>query len=488
MKKLIPFLALMLMLMSSAAFSDANVKKPNVSGQFYDDDPAKLNAHIDQLFQQAHNQPFKHPIEVIIAPHAGYIYSGGIAAHSFKAVKTHQYNTIVILAPSHFVGFDGISVWEDGAFETPLGQVKVDSKFTKKLIASDTNIYFKKDAFAREHSLEVEIPFLQKTFADFQIVPVVMGQPSLETMQAFAAALANIIAERKDVLIVVSTDLSHYHNDKLAREMDARTVKAIASLDVASLVGGHQSKTMESCGFIPVLTALLYAKEKGLNQTTVIKYGNSGETSGDISRVVGYAAIAIYSDNDQKGKIEELSMEQKRALFELAEMTIHDYVKSGKIKEMQVTDPRLKVEEGAFVTIRKKGQLRGCIGNVLGRGPLFDTVKEMAIAAATKDPRFQPIKEDELDEIEIEVSVLSKPWRIKNADEIKLGVHGVIVSQGFRNGLFLPEVATDWGFTKDEFLSRLCSEKAGLPADCWKDPKTKIEIFKTTKFTKKDLH
>jgi AmmeMemoRadiSam system protein B/AmmeMemoRadiSam system protein A len=474
--------------MSFPAHADKNVKKPNVSGQFYDSDPKRLNAHLDQLFKEARNDAFDHPVEIIIAPHAGYIYSGAVAAHSFKAVSARSYKTIVIIAPSHFVGFDGISVWEEGAFETPLGQVRVDSAFTRRLIGADANIYFKKEAFDREHALEVEIPFLQKTFKDFEIVPVVMGQPSMETMQSFARTLADVTGDRHDVLIVVSTDLSHYHPDAVARQMDARTIQAIERMDIAALIEGHQSGAMESCGFIPVLNALLYAKEKGLNRTQVITYANSGDTSGDKSRVVGYVSIAIFAQPENgKGKIGELSLEQKKALFEIAEKTIHEYVRTGKIRQMQVTDPRLKIEEGAFVTLFKKGQLRGCIGNVLGQGPLYDTVKEMAVAAASRDPRFQPVKAEELDEIDIEVSVLSKPWQIKSVDEITLGEHGVIVSRGFRNGLFLPEVATDWGFTKEEFLSRLCSEKAGLPADCWKDPKTKIEIFKTTKFTKDDL-
>jgi len=368
--------------------------------------------------------------------------------------------------------------------------VEVDSELAGKLTASSDKVYFRQDAFAQEHSLEVEIPFLQKIFKDFKIVPVVMGQPSLETLQEFARTLNQLIGTRDDVLIVVSTDLSHYHDDAFARVMDSRTIKAVEELDVIGLIQGHQKKTMEMCGFIPVVTALLYAKESGLEQVDVLGYANSGDASGDRDRVVGYTAIAIYDrqKTSQGQGIDELTKAQKKRLFDIAQQTIVEYVTSGKKIEVTEEDPRLKKKEGAFVTIRKQGALRGCIGNVLGRGPLYLTVRDMAIAAAVEDPRFNPVTTDELKDLDIEVSVLSLPWQIKDVSEIELGVHGVIVSQGlFHSGLFLPEVATETGWTKEEFLSQLCSQKAGLPADAWKDPKTKIEIFTTTKFTQEDV-
>jgi len=475
--------------MPSFAFPDQKIKKPNVSGQFYEADPKKLSSHIDHLMGKAQVKPYQHPIDIIIAPHAGYIYSGGVAAHSFKAISQGQYKTIVVLAPSHFVGFDGISVWEEGGFETPLGVVEVDSELAGKLTASSDKVTFRQDAFAQEHSLEVEIPFLQKVFKDFKIVPVVMGQPKLETLQEFARTLNQLIGGRDDVLVVVSTDLSHYHDDAFARAMDSTTIKAIEELDVMGVIQGHQGNTMEMCGFIPVVTALLYAKEKGLNQADVLQYANSGDVSGDKDRVVGYTAIAIYDrvQTAQGQRADDLSKAQRKRLFDIAQQTVVEYVTTGKKIEVTEDDPRLKKKEGAFVTLRKQGRLRGCIGNVLGRGPLYLTVRDMAVAAASEDPRFNPVTKEELKDLDIEVSVLSLPWQIKDVSEIELGVHGVIVSQGFRSGLFLPEVASETGWSKEQFLSYLCAEKASLPADAWKDPKTKIEIFTTTKFTQEDV-
>jgi len=475
--------------MSSSAFSESKIKKPNVSGQFYEADEQKLSSHLDQFFQDADTAPYQDPVELIIAPHAGYAYSGQVAAHSFKAVSKNVYKTIVILAPSHFVGFDGISIWDEGGFQTPLGIVEVDQEFTKQLINAHEKFTFRADAFAKEHALEVELPFLQKTFADFKIVPVVMGQPDLPTLQEFAKKLKATIGDRKDVLIVVSTDLSHYHTDTIAREMDERTIKAIKSLDLPGLIKGQQEGNMEMCGFIPVLTALFYAKEKNLSKVEVLKYANSGDVSLDKDRVVGYVSMVIRGNATAGAMdIDALTNDQKKELLTIAEDAILEHVNNGKKLTVTEDDPRLNQQEGAFVTLIKQGQLRGCIGSVIGRGPLYLTVRDMAIAAASEDPRFNPVTPGELKELRIEVSVLSKPRPIKSIDEIKLGEHGVIISQGaFHSGLFLPEVATEWGFTKEEFLSRLASEKAGLPADAWKNPQTKLEIFTTTKFTREDL-
>jgi len=477
--------------MPSFAFSDPKIKQPNVSGQFYEADPQRLSANIDAFLSQSSAIPSEKHVDILIAPHAGYVYSGGVAAYSFKSVSQQHYNTIVILAPSHYVSFDGISIWKEGGFQTPLGVVDVDDKFTEKLIAANEKFYFTPKVFDREHSLEVEIPFLQKTFSDFKIVPVIMGQPSFELLKDFAATLKAVIADRKDVLIVVSTDLSHYHDDAFARKMDHRTIEAVKDLKAEQVWKGCQQQTMEMCGCVPVTAALLYAKLKGLDDVEILRYANSGDVSGDMDRVVGYTSIVFYGNNGKTEGTQNssiLTLAQKKQLIDIARNTIDEYVRTGKTINVQETDARLSWEEGAFVTIHKKGNLRGCIGNIIGRKPLYLTVRDMAISSATQDPRFPPVTADELNGIDIEVSVLSKPEVITNVDDIQLGVHGVIVSQGpFHSGVFLPQVAEDTKWTKEEFLSHLCSQKANLPADAWKDPKTKIEIFTAEVFSEKDV-
>lgn len=488
MQRKIKIIILLFIIMSPPAFGDSKIKSPNVSGMFYDAAPKQLSAQIDRFMTQAKVEPQERPQAIVIAPHAGYVYSGAVAAYGFKSVSHHKYTTIVILAPSHYFGFDGIAVWQEGGFQTPLGIVEVDQVFAKKLISANEKFYFEPRAFEQEHSLEVEIPFLQKTFQDFKIVAVIMGQPAFSTLKDFARSLNEMIGDRNDVLVVVSTDLSHYHDDATARKMDQKTIETIKALRAEELWRGCRLREeMEMCGFVPVTAALLYAKEKGLDHVEVLHYANSGDVSGDKDRVVGYTSIVISKGGQQKSDA-ALTLSQKKKLMDIAKQTIKTYVQTGKVLEVQETDPRLLQEDGAFVTIHKSGRLRGCIGHILGRGPLYRTVRDAAIASATQDPRFTAVTKEELDQLDVEVSVLSKPRVIQDVGEIQLGVHGVIVSRGEKHqGLFLPQVADGTGWTKEVFLSQLCAQKAGLPADAWKDPQTKIEIFTAEVFSEKDV-
>jgi len=483
--------------MSPLAFGKQKIKQPNVSGQFYSADPKRLGKEIEGFFANADVKPYPQLIEIVIAPHAGYVYSGAVAAYGFKAASQHAYKTIVILAPSHFYQFDGISIWDKGGFQTPLGIVNVDEEFASLLTAADDQFVFDAKAFEREHSLEVEIPFLQKTFENYKIVPVIMGYPQFATLEKFAATLKEIIGERNDVLIVVSTDLSHYHDDATAREMDQRTIDAIEGLKIKQLWQESHQRTMEMCGFIPVTTALLYAKHKGLDQVDVLRYANSADVSGDKQRVVGYTSILIYNGENltEQEKItpskqrDQFSLDQRKKLLSVARSTIEEYLHTGKILKIdKPQDKQLMESLGVFVTIEKDHQLRGCIGKIIGQGPLIFTVRDMAIASATRDARFSPVTKDELKDIEIEVSVLSKLKVVKNIDEIELGTHGVIISQGLQHhGVYLPQVAESTGWSKEEFLSQLCTTKAGLTPDAWKDPKTKIEIFTAEVFSERDV-
>jgi AmmeMemoRadiSam system protein A len=206
--------------------------------------------------------------------------------------------------------------------------------------------------------------------------------------------------------------------------------------------------------------------------------------------VVGYSSVIFYSDllgqaKNQEEGVDALNAAQKKELLKIARGTIETFVKTGKTLDVGLKDARLSEIEGAFVTIRKHGALRGCIGNIIGQEPLIETVRDMSVAAASQDPRFSPVTPAELKDIDVEISVLSKPRRVKDASEIILGKHGVIVSQGNRQGVFLPQVADETGWSKEEFLSELCSQKAGLPSDAWKDPKTALYVFTADVFAEK---
>jgi hypothetical protein len=491
-------------MMSFHSDADAKIKQANVSGQFYPDSAEALSSQIEAFFSEVGDVAYNPNARVVIAPHAGYVYSGAVAAYGYKAVSRNDYNTIVIFSPSHYYNFEGFSVGLFEGFQTPLGSVRVDEAFARRLQEKNDKVIFEPNAFEREHALEVQIPFLQKTFNDFKIVPIVFGRSQFQDLQDFARTLSEVIGDRKDVLIVVSTDMSHFHDDTTARKMDRQTIQAVEDLQAQRLFKACHLGTMELCGVYPVVTALNYAKLTGLDQVDILKYAHSGDVSGDMNRVVGYFSAVIYREADATGEKDVshqtqtetksqtnndqgLTPERKKRLIEIARQTIHSYITEGKKISVQENDDRLHAEEGAFVTLHKHGQLRGCIGNIMGQGPLYLTVRDMAIAAATQDPRFPPVTEAELDQIDIEISVLSKPREVNDPDEIVMGKHGVIVSGGlFHRGVFLPQVADSTGWDRDMFLSQLCSQKAGLPPDAWKDPKTKLEIFTATVFSEKD--
>lgn len=460
----------------------ASIKEPNVAGAFYSADPQELSAQIDTFIQQATVKPLDTKVQALIVPHAGYIYSGAIAAYGYKVVSKNKYTTVVILAPSHYFPFDGISIWPEGGFRTPLGIINVDDSFAKQLIDAGRGVipYASTAVFEREHSVEVELPFIQKVFPAAKIVPVLMGNPDPKVCLQLAAILDKLIGSRQDVLVLASSDMSHYYPYDTANRMDAVTLGAIKEEDPQKFWDGNLTHQMEMCGFVPVTTLLLYARERGL-KVQVFKHANSGDTAGDKARVVGYSSVIFFKD-DAFGD-DKLTVQEKKELLNLARNTVDSFVQTGKVLQVKTNDPRLLKTQGAFVTLRKKGQLRGCIGNIVGNKPLWQTIQEMSVAAASQDQRFAPVGKDELKDIDIEISVLTVPYRITDASAITLGKDGVIVSDGsYHQGVFLPQVADETHWSKEEFLNELCSQKADLPADCWKDPKNSLWTFQADVF------
>jgi len=478
-----------LMSLSTQSWGDM-IKEPNVAGAFYSADAKELSDSIDYYEQSTGPVPTDRKVEIALSPHAGYPYSGPVAAYTYKAISRNHYKTIVIIGPSHFYPFEGISVWPKGGFKTPLGIVPVDEDFAQALLKESPSFQYLPQVYEREHAIEVELPFLQKTFNNFKIVPILMGDPDPQVCRDLAVALDKLIGRRDDVLILISSDMSHYYTYDVANQMDALTLKAVQAIDPKDFFEGNVARKMEMCGFVPMTTALIFARLRGINHVEVLKHANSGDTSGDKSRVVGYSSVIFYNhllgeSGSQDEGVKVLSSEEKNELLNIARRAIETYVKTGKTIDITTQDARLNEVEGAFVTITIHGALRGCIGNIIGQEPLVETVRDMAVAAASQDPRFPPLTEAELKDIHLEISVLSQPRRVKDASEIQLGKHGVIVSDGQHQGVFLPQVATDTGWSKEEFLAQLCSQKAGLPSDCWKDPKIALYVFTADVFAEK---
>ncbi|MFA5099969.1 MAG: AmmeMemoRadiSam system protein A, partial [Candidatus Omnitrophota bacterium] len=313
---------------------------------------------------------------------------------------------------------------------------------------------------------------------NFKVVPVMMGNMDLALCARLASALKEAIGGRKDVLVVASSDMYHGYDYDECDRVDNMTLSFLRRMDENGLYEGLRDGSLQMCGGLPVVTMIILAKSLGHDKAFVLSHTNSAVVTGKMikgSWTVGYSSVVI--DREKGGTSMILNKDQQRKMIELARKSIETYLKTGKKLQVTETDPVLIKELGAFVTLHEKGRLRGCIGNMIGRQPLYLTIRDMAVEAATGDPRFTPVKAQELKDIDIEISVLSPMERVDSADKIEMGVHGVLVRRGFNSGVFLPQVATETGWSKEQFLSELCSQKAGLPADAWKDKTTELYTF-----------
>ena len=267
-------------------------RKPVVAGSFYPKNPGELNKMIEQYLSDASSDAIEGVVG-IISPHAGYIYSGPVAAYSFKQLKQSGTEVVIVLAPSHRARFDGASVITNGLYETPLGNVEIDSTIGNQL---DGEEYFGfiQNAHEMEHSLEVQVPFLQKVLDNFTIVPIIIGTVKLEICKQIASAISDILKnEKRKWVIVVSTDLSHYHSDSIAKEMDKKFIDTLQSMDEHQVKDIIESGSSEACGEGPVLTGLMISKNLGASKCKLLKYMNSGDTAGGKDQVVGYMAAAF---------------------------------------------------------------------------------------------------------------------------------------------------------------------------------------------------
>lgn len=479
----------------------ADVKEPDLAGSWYPASKDVLSSVLDSYLKEAKAEPIDGDIAAIIAPHAGLMYSGPVAAYSYRAVEGRSYNTVVILGFCHRKSFDGVSVYKDGYFNTPLGSLTVDSQFAADLMARGKNIIFYPEAFKDENSLEMQLLFIKKVLPEAKIVPIVFGTSSFSCCETVSDALAGMLKNRNDVLLVASTDMSHYHPEEEARKIDLASVELLKNFSARQIFDKSVTGGQIFCGYMPVAIVLLTAKKIGAGKIDILQYSNSGNITGDTKSVVGYVSAVIYKKTEgslsseayRKEKTSKPAKEEKmllndaqqKKLLKIARDTIITYLKTGHALEIKEDDPVLNKEMGAFVTLHKNGELRGCIGNIIGRGPLYLTVRNMAVESATGDPRFSRVKPEEMKDIDIEISVLSELNKIESADEIELGVHGVLIRKGFASGVFLPQVAAETGWSKEEFLSCLCSEKAGLLPDAWKTGEADMYVFTAEVFGEK---
>ncbi len=461
--------------------SQKNDRKPAAAGRFYSDNPKELRSVVTDFFAKSIPREGGH-IAAIISPHAGYVFSGQVAANAFNQVDPDRiFDNVFVIASSHQVTFSGASIYNLGDYVTPLGKVPVNIDLANQLIEKSPLFMFHPEADKYEHSLEVQVPFLQVHLKQpFKLVPIVLGTQSAETCQKIAEALKPWFNNRN--LFVISSDFAHYPEYEEANVADKATCDAIVTNDpeiFTSFLNGYKKKTIPNlatncCGWTSVLTLLNLTSENPDYTYMPLFYQNSGDSKyGDKKQVVGYWAITVTRKSDEYLEKSgfSLSNEEKIQLLEIARSTVNGYVRNKKKPEIDATlfSENLKLHAGAFVTLKKGGELRGCIGRFTATIPLYQVIQEMAIASATQDYRFSPVQSNEIDALEIEISVLSPMKRIAGMDELELGRDGIYIKKGSSAGTFLPQVATETGWTKEEFLGHCARDKAGIGWNGWKD-------------------
>ena len=494
------------------------VRPATQANRFYEGNAQRLSQEVDSFLALHRGSADSRRVAALIVPHAGYYYSGNVAASAYMALNPKQpYKRIFLLGPSHHEWLDGASVnTEADYYATPLGNVKVDRETGKKLTtdytdctdsSSTTNFtrstfgrllpkgrknftnydsvfFYRPEAHDREHCLEVQLPFLQRRLGDVPpIVPIIISTNDFQKLSRMAEALKPYFTDEN--LFIVSSDFSHYPTYEDACEVDARTGKAIGSGNVGQFIAaidenarsGKRNLATSACGEFAIITLMLMLDSR--YEVKHLMYQNSGDIGDtDHSRVVGYHSFAILRNGDGgSGQTRTntdfvLSDGDKKMLKEIALQSIKDSL-DGKSVSVRVSlmqeYPMLSKKCGAFVSLHKHGHLRGCIGHFGEDTPLYEIVAEMARAAAFEDPRFMPVSREELDDIDIEISVLTPMRRIQSLDEFELHRHGIYIRKGYRSGTFLPQVADEVNWTKEEFVGHCSQDKAGLGWNGWKD-------------------
>ena len=420
------------------------IREPVVAGQFYPASPSQLKEVIRGMVDE---EAKKEEVIGLISPHAGYIYSGPVAGATISRIKFKD--TFIIMGPNHTGIGKPLSIMTEGVWKTPLGEVEIDSELAKQILA--TSSYLEEDygAHQHEHSIEVQIPFLQYFKTDFRLVPILLSYSTGATYKEIGKELAKAIKDlNKEVVIIASSDMTHYEPQESAQWKDAQAIEAILELNEDELLKRVDELRISMCGYAPAASLISAAKELGAKRAELVRYQTSGDTTGDYSSVVGYAGIII------KGM---------SPLARLAKRTVETFVKEDKIPEPEELTPEMKQKTGVFVSIHKFGQLRGCIGTF---EPTQDNVAEEtianAISSATRDPRFPPVTPDELSDLSYNVDVLTTPEPIASKDQLDPKKYGVIVEAGIRKGLLLPDLE---GVDTVDYQIEICCQKAGIASD-----------------------
>lgn len=484
-------------LVFTISFAVVNIwaREAAFAGKFYPADKAELAAFVDKALADASPVKPAGKALAVLAPHAGYPYSGRAAAYAYKVID-NDYDLVVVLATGHTKLVKGAALFASGFYETPLGRVPIDEKLSRELIKADPLFTNDAGAHLNEHAVEVQLPFLQRRLKKpFKLVAAVMNTENPGDLLKIGRTLASKLKGRK-ALIVISSDMSHYPEHETARAVDLTQALALQTMspeyfqltDRVLMSKGVAGLDTCACGSAAITAGLEAAKQLGAGEFINLKYGDSYDEAPEISekgRVVGYLSGEFVAKSKADPYKIKFDSGRKDLLLKTARAVIAEALVGSKPQaELEKTDYALNLPAAVFVTLTKNGALRGCIGTVEPQMALLDAVKYAAISAAFSDHRFEPLTKEELPVIKIEISALSRLERTASAKNIIPVRHGVVVRNGGNSGLFLPQV---WEQIpqKEAFLSELCSQKAGLPRDCWKDPKTELYTFTVEAFSEK---
>jgi len=360
---------------------DQSIRPPAVAGAFYTDDPDDLSAQIKGFLDHVPPKKLPGTITALIAPHAGYIYSGQVAAHAYKLIEGKTFDTVVVIAPSHRYPLRGASVYSRGAYQIPLGLISINEELALQIIQTSDLFTYVPQAHVKEHSLEVQLPFLKTVLGEFKLLPILLGAHDFSTCQAVAESLYQTL-KNQSVLIVASTDLSHFHPYQQAVSLDEIVLDYVKRYDPEGLYSAIASGKCEACGSDPLVTTMLLAQKLGATRSEVLTYANSGDVSGDTTQVVGYMSAVLYKDAHPRTTGIDLGLTdgEKEILHTIARSAIESKCLGRTYPEINITSQTLREKRGAFVTLHKKGNLRGCIGYIRPQKPLHQTIREMALA------------------------------------------------------------------------------------------------------------
>lgn len=512
MKYLCSLISLVIVITTSsllfAEVDSQQVWEPQVAGRFYPGNETVLKDQINTFFNNVPSQAQKGRPLAIISPHAGYQYSGQVAAYGYKAIKDYEFDRVIVLAFKHNVGpkrIRGVSILNAKHFKTPLGLIDVDQDACNQLLKASKLFGIYEGAFKDEHSLETQLPFLQMSVSNFKLIPLMVCFLIQDDFDQIANAIKPLITDK--TLIVVSSDFTHYganygyfpfKNDveKNIRKYDYGLFEKILSKDFEGLRMYRQYTGITACGIFPM--AVLLKILPGDVQGEILNYDTSGRQLNDFSSSVSYASIIFTKTSESKSgqyipKDDTpdnnpsfgLSSKEKMVLLSLARNTLEAYTKTGAPPKFNQAEhaltPRLTDKYGVFVTLKKHGELRGCIGYITPRTPLLQAVIENTINSSANDHRFSPVEAKEVSDITIEISVLSQTKKINGPNEFIVGKEGIVIRKGPASAVFLPQVAIEQGWDRTETLCQLC-RKAGLSPGAWKDEDMEFYVFSADVF------